>query len=149
MTTVAQTMANAILAVWAVFLAPTMESMNVHGDFVDDSACLPIVHMKGALAKPRFVEKLHVLFPDSASDVRDISKVGGAPRFAVITGPLKGQPRMRVKVRSLHHFFVINPEHVLRQVAEYRDEAQHIDWRPITAGADGWLPAVKALWPIG
>lgn len=64
---------------------------------LDAHVCMPLLHLTAAHAQESFAEKLRALFPDAVDDAGLLGD-GQPASFAVSLGPLKGEPRIHVKM---------------------------------------------------
>ena len=62
---------------------------------LDVRLCMPLLHLTAERVRASFAEKLRGLFPEA---VDDANLLGFGKPFAVSIGPLKGEPRIRVKM---------------------------------------------------
>ena len=64
---------------------------------LDVRLCMPLLHLTAERMQACFADKLRELFPDA---VDDANLLGFGRPFAVSIGPLKGEPRIRVKMNE-------------------------------------------------
>ena len=67
---------------------------------LDTRVCFPIMHITAEVALEKFSAKVRSLFQGAANDVEMLGKRGAGPCFAVLIGPLKGEPRSLVKMEE-------------------------------------------------
>ena len=66
---------------------------------LDRRVCLPLVHITAKLAVDEFKMRLRALFPGAVDDCEALDTDQSAG-FAVLIAPLKGEPRIRVKLEE-------------------------------------------------